>query len=112
MAKTESELKELMFALTHAEDILALINYNRVKKYGIFAEKVWSFQYVEIENKKDLEQFTEWQREHHGIREGEEYLLIFDISNSIPSLLYVINVSADSVLCCMHELFGLLMDKF
>lgn len=112
MAKTELELEELMFALTHVEDILALINHNRVKEYGTFAGKIWSFQYVEIKNKKDLEQFTEWQRTYHGIREGEEYLLIFDISNSIPSLLYVINVSADSVLCCMHELFGLLMEKY
>ena len=112
MAKTETEISELRFALDRAEEIVAEINRYRCEQYGEFAGKVWSFRYIDVKSDDDLEQFTEWQREYYGIRKGCEYLLIYDIANATPSLLYVINVSANSVLCCMHALFRLLMDKF
>ena len=112
MAKTIHELFELRFALDCVEDILSEINCYRCKQYGEYAGKVWGFRYIDVKSDDDLEQFTEWQRGYFGIRKGEEYLLVLDKTNNLPSLLYVINVSANSVLCCMHELFGLLMEKY
>ena len=112
MAKTEKEQEELRFALDRAEEILAEINYNRMQEYGEWVNKVWTIRYVDVSDDETLGQFTEWQREYHGIRNGCEYLLVMDVTNCSPSLLYVVNVSANSVLCCMYALFKLLMDKF
>lgn len=66
-------------------------------------------------NDKTIERYTEWQRNRHGIRTGDEYFLVWDCApdyTHTPELLYAVNVSIDSLLCAAWELFGLLSKKF
>jgi len=112
MAKTIEEIRELTFGLEGAKSLLNEINKDRVNQYGDWARKQWDIKYFDISSDMLLQSFTDWQREYHGIRLGCEYIMVFDVTDVSPSLLYVINVSANSVLCCMYVLFRLLMDKF
>lgn len=50
----------------------------------------------------------DWDIKRLGIIEGEEYIYVYVKG----SLLYAINVTADSVLCAMSELLNLLTNKF
>ena len=53
---------------------------------------------------------SEWQRQYHHVRSGEEYVFVSD--NTTGDLLYVVNVSADAVLTAISEVMDLLSRKF
>lgn len=57
---------------------------------------------------RTLEDFSVFQREKFGLTRGDEY---FFISRG-QALLYVVNVTADSILTAAHELLGLIAKKF
>ena len=67
-------------------------------------------------NAETIGQFTDWQRTRNHIHTGCEYFLVWDYSpdweTDDPDLLYVVDVSADSLLTAAWELFGLLSKKF
>ena len=60
-----------------------------------------------VETEQSVNEFTEWQRERHGIIPGEEYFFVWR-----DGLLYVVNVGADSPLTAADELMGLIARKF
>ena len=62
------------------------------------------------EDEDSVQEFSQWQRESKGIRAGDEYFLVWDVAEG--SLLYAVNVSADSPMCAAWELYGLLSKKF
>ena len=70
-------------------------------------EKVWKITYAKM-NGDNIEEFSEWHRQYHGIRAGDEYFFIWEGD----SLLYAGNVSAESALYSLSNLMKLLADKF
>ena len=67
-------------------------------------------------NEKDIERYTEWERERNHIRKGGEYFLVWDCApdwnTDRPDLLYAVDVSIDSLLTAAYELMELLHRKF
>lgn len=58
-------------------------------------------------------QFTNFQRQYHGLLPGEEVFTIWDdVDINAPQLLYVVNVTGDSVLTAGNELLSLVAKKF
>ena len=74
-------------------------------------DMVWPYAHVEItyrrETAESLNDYTEWGRQRFGLLSGEEYFFIWR-----GELLYVVCVSADSVLTAAHELMDLIARKF
>ena len=59
---------------------------------------------------ENIKDFSDWDVERFGILTGEELILIFDKTEN--HLLYVVNVTGDSVLTAMSELMNLIAKKF
>ena len=57
-----------------------------------------------------IHNFTELEQQYYHIFDGEEYFFIWDEQED--HLLYVINVSGDSVLTALSELMNLIGRKF
>ena len=112
MAKLAYEMHELEYGIKHAEMILQNINADRVSRNGDCVNKVWKISYVEMDG-TTIKQFSDWDQRRLGLMTGGEYLIVVDITDTEkPHILYAINVSGDSVLECMHQLFDLLSAKF
>jgi len=95
----------------HAE-INQCINYVQGILNTIRPKKKWRIYYDKM-NPENICQYTEWQRQYHGIRTGDEYIFIReDDEHGDFHLLYVVNVSAESTLFAMSNLMKLLADKF
>lgn len=57
--------------------------------------------------------FTDFQRRYHGLLPGEEVFIIWDeVDINAPDLLYVVNVTGDSILTAGCELMTLVAKKF
>ena len=93
---------EMNHCIRQVQNILHIIRPK--KKWYIYYDKM---------NSENICQYTEWQRQYHGIRTGDEYIFIReDDENCDFPLLYVVNVSAESTLFAMSNLMKLLADKF
>ena len=57
-----------------------------------------------------IHNFTEWEQRYFHIMTGEEYFFIWDEEED--RLLYVVNVTGDSVLTALSELMNLIGKKF
>ncbi len=55
--------------------------------------------------------YSDWQRQRFEIIPGNEYITIWQ-DEAPCNLLYVVNVTWDSPLAALHELFELLQHKF
>lgn len=55
-----------------------------------------------------LKEFSVWQREKFRLIRGDEYFFI----SQGPALLYVVNVTADSILTAARELMDKIAQKF
>lgn len=53
---------------------------------------------------------TPWERSYHHVRPGAEYFMIWETEHN--DLLYVVEVTADSVLTAAWELLSLMSRKF
>ena len=94
----ERKYAEMQMALEHVTDMLRELRPN----------KRWYLDYFR-ETETSIADFTAWDRERFRMYPGEEYITV---RNEDQHLLYVLHVSANSVLCCMAELFELLTEKF
>lgn len=90
---------------------------NMVRSYSNSANVM--IRFVPELGESDIENLylTPFQIEYFRIRECEDYFMIFedileDTSGHRPCLLYVVNVSGDSVLTAASELLGLVSKKF
>lgn len=59
------------------------------------------------QTEESLKDFTEWGKQRFGLRPGEEYFFLWR-----GELLYVVCITADSVLTAAHELMALIAKKF
>ena len=72
-------------------------------------EKAIDISYAQ-ENLERIKRFSDWQRKYHGIFPGDENFYIYDTTTD--TLLYVVPVTADSVLTAAAELMRLISAKF
>ena len=62
---------------------------------------------------ESIARFTDFQRRYHGLLPGEEVFTIWDeVDENAPDLLYVVNVTGDSILTAGCELMTLVAKKF
>ena len=59
-----------------------------------------------------LEEFSDWSRQYHGIRTGEECFFVWEPVENGHGLLYVVQVTGDSLLTAAGELMKLVANKF
>lgn len=101
-SKRESEMRRVARS---AMNMLRLARPDR--KLGI--------GYVKPDDKQ-IERYTDWQRQRNHIHTGLEYFMVWDHSpdwdTDEPELLYAVDVTADSLLTAAWELFELLSKKF
>lgn len=68
--------------------------------------------YAELTD-EDMAKFSDFAIRYHQLRKYEEYFLIWEnIPNEKPGLLYVRNVSCDSLLTAIWEAMDLISGKF
>lgn len=97
-------------SITERSKALASVAQN-VKYLLKFAhpEKAIDVSYAQ-ENQDSIKRFSDWQRKYHGIFPGDENFYIYDTTTD--TLLYVVPVTADSVLTAAAELMRLISAKF
>ncbi|MBQ6960901.1 MAG: hypothetical protein IJP78_08000 [Clostridia bacterium] len=65
---------------------------------------------------ESISSFSEWERKRFSLRTGEEYFFVWETpcpADVDPrALLYVVNVTADSLLTAAHMLMSLVAIKF
>lgn len=74
----------------------------------------WSLTYLRIDA-GNICDFTEWQKQYHRIREGEEYCFIWELpaeSVGTPILLYSLNMTCEKESYAIGRLMTLIGDKF
>lgn len=97
-------------SITERSKALASVAQN-VKCLLKFAhpEKAIDISYAQ-ENLESIKRFSDWQRKYRGIFPGDENFYIYDTTTD--TLLYVVPVTADSVLTAAAELMRLISAKF
>lgn len=90
--------KQMDKACDHLTELIAL-EYPK-KGIRVRYEKVGTEVYAE---------FSEFEKQYHKIRLGDEYILIYDPEGI---LLYAINVTYDSMLTAVDEAMRLIAAKF
>lgn len=93
---------QMEYALLQVHHILSMLNYDKGFR--------WVMLYQVFDDETIQRDVTEWQRTYHNLRTNTEYILIYDSEDN--SLLYAVDITADSVLTAMKDLFTLLQDKF
>lgn len=89
---------EISYGIMQIESILHMIR----------PEKKWEILWKKIDDEA-WNLLSDWQKKYHDIIKNQEYFLIFD---ECGTLLYVLNVSAESTLYSLSNLMKLLADKF
>ena len=82
---------------------------NMEHTYGRRNDIVITFRKVD---KSYLEEFSDWSRQYHGIRTGEECFFVWEPVENGHGLLYVVQVTGDSLLTAAGELMDLVSKKF
>ena len=86
-----------------------------VAKYGRRGTRVVDPDPVTIEYKKptrsEWDAMPEWDRQYHNICPNVEYIMVYETVNGEKSLLYAINVDADSLITAAAELMDLASRK-
>ena len=96
--------------MTKAEKINSILNEMQVILEKVNPDKHWVITYGKPEE-SDFP-ISNFQRRYHEIRNHDEYFFIFNFEDGEQNLLYVKNVSAESVMFSLAELFDLLSYKF
>ena len=90
-----------------------LRNIDRIME-TVCPDKQLRIEYWRIDNDDgfgvSIDNFTEWEQKYFHILTGEEYIIIWDEEES--HLLYVINITGDSILTALSELMNLMSRKF
>ena len=94
---------------TKALTKIAIEIMNMEHAYGRRNDIVITFRKVDDEY---LEEFSDWSRQYHGIRTGEECFFVWEPIENGHSLLYTVNVTGDSLLTAAEELMDLVSKKF
>ena len=99
--------RERMWAmLEQVHNILRIQNPEKAKR--------WVLTYLRIDS-ANIAEFTEWQKQYHGIREGEEYCFIWELPSEpigVPTLLYSLNMTCEKESYAIGRLMTLIGDKF
>ena len=109
--KTPKELEQIEFCLRKFDEILEKINADRVAKSGEWVDKKWKLMYLDA-TEENLSQFTDWDRQYHGLIPGMEYVICVDAKSKTNHVLYATAKNGYSVLYTMKYLFEILADKF
>ncbi len=66
--------------------------------------------YIKFDD-ENIKRFSDWTCQRLGLLTGLEYMIVSE-GTHMENVLYAVNVSADSELTAMYELFDLLSRKF
>lgn len=84
-----------------------------VNEYGYRKDITITYALLDDES---IEEYTEYQRRHHGLLKGDEYFFIWEIGNPYDidphHLLYTKCVTGDNALTAAAELMNLVSHKF
>ena len=86
-----------------------LVHVNQIM-HRIYPDRELWVDYVKPDE-ESIKTFSDWTQKRLGILTGAEYLIVSE-GPSMESVLYAVNISADSELTAMDELFHLLSYKF
>jgi hypothetical protein len=86
------------FAIEQVQNILTMVN----------PMKKWTIKFQKLDN-ENIHDFSDWDRKYYGLHTGDESFLIFDEEDH---LLYVVNVTGDSIITAVYELMSKLSCKF
>ena len=86
--------------LEHVNSILHRIHPKR---------ELW-VDYIKLDD-ENIKRFSDWTCQRLGLLTGLEYMIVSE-GIHMENVLYAVNVSADSELTAMYELFDLLSRKF
>ena len=99
--------RERMWAmLEQVHNILRIQNPGKADK--------WMLTYLRIDA-GNIVDFTEWQKQYHNLRNGNEYFFIWEAPAEpvgTPILLYSLNVTCEKESYAIGRLMTLIGDKF
>lgn len=101
LESTDEKTVMMTKLLTHVSAIM-----DEVRK-----DKPLLIVYGREDNETVAECYTEWQRKYFHILPGEEYVTVWE-DEGCGDLLYAVNVTGDSYLTALNQLFDLLHRKF
>lgn len=96
--------------LTRDERMDELLEHVNSIMHRLLPKRELWVDYIKLDD-ENIKRFSDWTRERLGLLTGTEYLIISEGSH-MESVLYAVNITADSELTAMDELFHLLSYKF
>ena len=97
--------------LNREERMAELLKHINVILNRIHPDNLFYVEYIQI-NKENIKCFSDWDRERFALHTGEEYFVVKEGNETFSHNLYVVNVSCDSEMTALDELFRLLGRKF
>lgn len=95
-----------------AKEIETMLNtYGRVSAYYTQNPTNYKIEYHKLDENL-MSTFSDWSRKYHGLLSGEECFFIYEPYDDGLELLYVVNVTGDSLLTAASELMHLVAKKF
>ena len=100
--------------LTREERMNELLEHVNAILHRIHPDRPYLFVDYLAATKENLEQFSEWDRTRFCLRPGNEYFIVSENESPCDKShnYYAVNISCDSPLTAMDELFHLLSYKF
>ena len=93
--------RDINWGLANINNILIMVNEQKALNWNMIYRK---------ETEETIGRLTDWERRYHHISVGGEYIQVREVDTG--DLLYAVDVTGDSVLTALGELFDLLTKKF
>lgn len=103
MFKELSRKEKMDMMLEHVNIMLGLVRETSEQKGFV--------EYIDL-NEENIKQFSDWNIQWLGIRPYMEVFIVYGIEGDHKYPLYAVNITADSVMTALDELFRLLGRKF
>lgn len=103
MFKELSRKEQMDKMLEHVNIMLGLVRETSKQKGFV--------EYIDI-NEENINQFSVWDIQWLGIKPDMEAFIVYGIEDDEKYPLYAVNITADSVVTALDELFRLLGRKF
>ena len=97
--------------LNREERMAELLGHVNVILNRIHPDYLFYVEYIRI-NEENIKCFSDWDRQRFALHTGEECFVVKEGNETFSHNLYVVNVSADSEMTALDELFQLLGRKF
>lgn len=103
MFKELSRQEQMDKMLEHVNIMLGLVRETSEQKGFV--------EYIDLDE-ESIKQFSDWNIKWLGIRPDMEVFIVYGIEGDDKYPLYAVNISGDSVITALDELFRLLGRKF